>query len=124
MEQRDIRLRGVRGAITVSQNSKEEIIQATRELLAQMVDLNDIFKEEIASCVFSVTQDLDKAFPALAARELGWTYTPLLCTYEMNVPGGLSRCIRVLIHFNTEKSQEAMKHVYLKEAKSLRPDLG
>ena len=117
-------IRGIRGAISVSRNTKSEIIQATRRLLSRMVAANRIDVEEIASAIFSVTCDLDKEFPAIAARRLGWVYTPLLCTYEIDVEGGLPMCIRVLIHVNTEKKQKEMKHVYLGKARTLRPDLG
>ncbi|MGB9613380.1 MAG: chorismate mutase [Candidatus Margulisiibacteriota bacterium] len=113
-------LRGIRGATAVGNNSKEEIISATKELLGEIVAANQLEIEEIASVIFSVTKDLNAEFPAVAARELGWNDTPLLCTYEIDVPGSLPRCIRVLLHVNTEKKQKEMKHIYLAEAQNLR----
>ena len=115
--------RGVRGATTVEHNSRDEILTATRQLLALMIRQNDIRGEDVASAVFSATVDLNAEFPALAARQLGWLDVPLLCTHEMSVPGALPRCIRVLIHWNTDKLQNEVTHVYVKEATRLRPDL-
>jgi chorismate mutase len=117
-------VRGVRGATTVPGNGRREILERTGELLRAMVEKNSIEVEEIASVVFSVTDDLDAEFPAVAARELGWIHTPLFCTREMAVPGSLRGCVRVLLHVNTERLQREMVHVYLHEAKKLRPDLG
>ena len=117
-------LRGIRGAVTVKKNKKDEMVSSTLSLLKKMVSINKIKTEDIASAIFSVTKDLNAEFPAIAARRIGWLYTPLMCTYEVNVPGSLKRCIRVLIHVNSNKSQASMKHVYLGEAKRLRPDLG
>jgi len=113
-------LRGIRGAITVAANTKDEIIAATKELLGQIIKENSFEVEEIASVLFSSTPGLNAEFPAAAAREIGWNETPLLCMQEINVSGSLRNCIRVLIHVNSEKKQKAMKHVYLREAKSLR----
>jgi chorismate mutase len=115
--------RGVRGATTVEADSKAEILTATRQLLALMIRLNDIAPEYVASAIFSTTPDLNSEFPALAARQLGWLEVPLLCTHELSVPGSLPRCIRILVHFNTEKPQSQIRHVYIKEAARLRPDL-
>ncbi|MBN1531259.1 MAG: chorismate mutase [Spirochaetes bacterium] len=117
-------VRGIRGATTVSGNDRGEILEKTAELLRAMVEKNSIAVEDIASAVFSVTDDVDAEFPAVAARDLGWIYTPLFCTREMAVPGGLGRCIRVLLHVNSERPQREMIHVYLHEARRLRPDLG
>ena len=114
--------RGIRGATTVEENSRDEILTATRQLLALMIRLNQIETADVASAVFSVTSDLDAEFPALAARQLGWLDVPLLCTYEVSVPGALPRCIRVLIHWNTGKNQQEITHVYIKDAVRLRPD--
>ena len=114
--------RGVRGAITASENTAEEILKETRRLLALMIRRNDIKPEDVASAIFSVTDDLDAEFPALAARQLGWFDVPLLCTNEIPVPGSLGRCIRILLNWNTDKPQEAIEHIYVKEAASLRPD--
>ncbi len=116
-------LRGIRGAITVERNSAEEIVAATRELLTAIIKENSINIEDIASAFFTVTADLNTGFPATAAREIGWKYVPLLCTTEINVPGGLGKCIRVLVHVNTQKSQKEIKHIYLRDAVQLRVDL-
>jgi chorismate mutase len=115
--------RGVRGATTVEDNSRDEILRATRQLLAPMIRLNRIEHEEVGSAIFTVTRDLDAEFPALAARQLGWLDVPLLCSYEISVPGSLQRCIRVLINWNTNKAQREIQHVYIKDAVRLRPDL-
>jgi len=115
--------RGVRGATTADANSRDEILTATRQLLALMIRLNDIQPEDVASAVFSATRDLNAEFPALAARQLGWLDVPLLCTNEMDVPGSLSQCIRVLVNWNTQRSQTDITHVYIKKAVRLRPDL-
>ncbi len=114
--------RGVRGATTVEEDSPEAILKATRELLALMIHLNGIDPRDVASVIFTTTQDLVSQYPALAARQLGWLDVPLLCGHEMAVPDGLPRCIRVLIHWNTETPQHAIQHVYLREATVLRPD--
>lgn len=116
-------VRGVRGATTVENNTRDEILTATRQLFALMIRLNGIEPEMAASAMFSVTTDLNAEFPALAARQLGWLEVPLLCTYEIDVPGSLRKCIRILINWNTEKSQHDIKHVYIKDAVRLRPDL-
>jgi len=115
--------RGVRGATTADGNSSEEILQATRQLLALIIRKNDIQASDIASAIFSTTTDLDAAFPALAARQLGWIDVPLLCTHEIHVPDSLRQCIRVLIHWNTERDQSEIEHVYVKDAVRLRPEL-
>jgi len=115
--------RGVRGAITVRSNSREAILEATRELLTVMVTRNGIQVEDIASVIFTTTPDLNAEYPAVAARALGWRYVPLLCTHEMAVPHGLPRCIRILLLWNTDRPPTAIRHVYLREAAALRPDL-
>ena len=115
--------RGVRGATTVDANTREEILTATRQLLALMIRLNGMEPADIGSAIFSLTRDLDAEFPALAARQLGWLDVPLLCTYEVDVPGSLRHCVRVLVHWNTDQPQSTIQHVYIKEAKRLRPDL-
>lgn len=117
-------IRGIRGATTAVSNTKEEIIDKTREMLETLLRLNDLRVDDIASAIFSVTSDLDAEFPAVAARKLGWIYTPLFCTLEIPVAGSLRSCIRVLLHVNSDRRQEEMKHAYLHEAKRLRPDLG
>jgi chorismate mutase len=115
--------RGVRGATTADANTRDDILTATRQLLALMIRINGIEPEDVASAIFSLTRDLDAEFPALAARQLGWLDVPLLCTYEVDVPGSLRHCVRVLIHWNTGKPQDEIRHVYVKEAERLRPDL-
>ena len=115
-------LRGVRGATTVEHNNAEEIVTATRELLESLVESNGIAPADTASIIFTTTPDLSAAFPARAARELGWTDTALLGAQEVNVGQGPERCIRVLIHWNTDHRQDEVIHVYLREARHLRPD--
>jgi chorismate mutase len=115
--------RGVRGATTVSSNSRDEILEETRKLLALMIRFNGIETEDVASAIFTLTRDLNAEFPALAARQLGWLDVPLLCGYELEVPGSLGKCVRILIHWNTDKRQEDIVHVYIKDARKLRPDL-
>ncbi len=118
------RCRGVRGATTVETNERESILAATQELLLLIVEANEIEVEEIASAIFSTTPDLDAEFPALAARQLGWHDTALLCNHEIAVPGALQRCIRVLIHWNTPLPLAAIRHVYIRGAVHLRPERG
>jgi len=115
--------RGVRGATTVEIDDREQILQATRQLLALMIRRNGIESTDVGSTIFTVTSDLSAEFPALAARQLGWIEVPLLCAYELSVPDALPRCIRVLVHWNTDKPQSAIQHVYLRDAEKLRPDL-
>ena len=115
--------RGVRGATTVEDNSRESILRATRQLLALMIRRNDIHPEDVASATFSVTADLNAEFPALAARQLGWLDVPLLCTNEIAVPGALGLCVRIMVNWNTDTPQKEIKHVYIREARQLRPDL-
>ncbi|MEM7559793.1 MAG: chorismate mutase [Planctomycetota bacterium] len=115
--------RGVRGATTVPENSRDEILQATRQMLALMIRRNDIDSKDLASATFTVTKDLDAEFPAYAARQLGWLNVPLLCGYEISVESSLQKCIRVLLHWNTDKTQDEVHHVYIHEAVKLRPDL-
>jgi chorismate mutase len=115
--------RGVRGATTADGNTRDEILTATRQLLALMIRINGIEPEQVASAIFSLTSDLDAEFPALAARQLGWLEVPLLCTYEVDVPGSLRKCVRVLVHWNTDKPQDQIRHIYVKDAERLRPDI-
>src|SRR4028118_1231742 len=116
--------RGIRGATTSEANTPDAILQATRELLSQLVEANDLDSADIGSVIFSTTHDLNAEFPALAARELGWHDVALICTHEMSIPKALPMCIRVLIHWNTPKSQAEIKHVYIKGARALRPERG
>jgi chorismate mutase len=113
---------GVRGATTCEENTSESILKASRELLALMIRQNDIQAEDVASAFFSTTTDLDAEFPALAARQLGWWDVALMCVNELDVPGSLRRCIRILLHWNTDKPADKIVHVYIKEAARLRPD--
>jgi chorismate mutase len=115
--------RGVRGATTVEVNTPEAILRGTLELLALMIRQNGIRQEDVASVIFTTSPDLNAEFPALAARQLGWLNVALMCFHELDVPGALPRCIRVLLHWNTEKPAEEVIHVYIKEAARLRPDL-
>lgn len=116
-------LRGVRGATTVERDDPEEILAATEELLEAMLSANEAEVEAIASIVFTTTADLTSAFPAEAARRLGMVYVPLMCMQEIPVPGSLPRAVRVLLHLNTDKAQREVKHVFLRGAQRLRPDL-
>jgi len=113
-------VRGIRGATTVSSDNKEEIIAATKELLQKIAQENQLNIDDIASALFSSTEGLDAEFPAVAARELGWNDTPLLCMREIDVPGSLRNCVRVLLHVNSEKPQKELKHIYLRAAVDLR----
>lgn len=115
--------RGIRGATSVEANDAEAIVAATRELLACIVTANGLAMEDVASAIFTATPDLDTAYPALAAREMGWSDVPLLCMQEMAVVGSLPRCIRVLLLWNTDRSANQVQHVYLHQARVLRPDL-
>ena len=117
-------LRGIRGATAVETDQPEEILQATQELLERILQANPSLRPtDIASAIFTVTPDLRSAYPARAAREIGWERVPMLCAQEIPVPNGLPLCIRVLIHWNTDLPSEAVQHVYLHQATSLRPDL-
>lgn len=117
-------VRGIRGAITVESDQPEVVLAATRRLLEEIGKANPAFQPaDAASVLFTVTPDLTSAFPAAAARQLGWTDVPLMCAQEIPVPGAPPRCIRVLIHWNCDLPQSAVRHVYLGEAARLRPDL-
>jgi len=115
--------RGIRGAISVEGNATAAITTATRRLLEQIVAANNLAIEDVVSVVFTATPDLDTAYPARAAREMGWVNVPLLCMQEMAVVDSLPRCIRVLVHWNTELSPDQIRHIYLGQARTLRPDL-
>lgn len=116
-------VRGVRGAITVEDNTAQAIRKATKELLQQIIEKNDINLEDISCVIFTLTQDLDALYPAVAAREIGFTNVPLLCLNEMKIQGSMEKVLRVLFLINTDKTQEEIKHVYLGQAQKLRPDL-
>ena len=118
-------IRGVRGATTVERNEAAHLRERTGELLRTLVERNGIRPEDVASAILTVTADLDADFPAHAARTLrGWEVVPLLCAREIGVPGSLPRCVRVLIHWNTERAQREIQHAYLHGARALRTDLG
>lgn len=117
-------IRGVRGATTVLQNTEEEITLATEKVVSEMVKANGIKPEDISHIFFSVTADLNASFPAKGIRELdGWTYVPVMCMQEIDVPNSLDFCIRVMMTINTSKSQKEIEHIFQNEAIKLRPDL-
>ncbi len=117
-----MKCRGIRGAITVPENNKEAILTATKGLLEKMVQVNGVNLDDATCILFTTTSDLNAAFPAAAARQLGWTRVPLLCSHEMNVPGSLPKCLRVLLLYNTDKKNEELLHVYLDGAITLRDE--
>jgi chorismate mutase len=107
----------------VRANTPEVILNAADKLLKLMIEKNGIHADDVASAIFTTTSDINAQYPAIVARKLGWRDVALLCGHEMNVPHGLPACLRILIHWNTEKSPQDIVHVYLEEAQSLRPDL-
>ncbi|CAG0952098.1 chorismate mutase [Anaerolineales bacterium] len=116
--------RGIRGATTVAADEPNLILQATRELLEAILKENEGMKpEDVGSAIFTVTEDLASTFPAQAARQMGWSMVPMMCAREIPVPGSLRKVIRVLVHWNTDVPQSEIKHVYLRDAVKLRPDL-
>lgn len=116
--------RGVRGAITVSNNEEAEILTATKRLVEEMIKSNHILAEDVASVFLSVTDDIDATFPAKVIRmQENWTYVPVMCMKEIAVPNGLDKCIRIMMHWNTDVSQQEIQHIYLEKAEQLRPDL-
>jgi chorismate mutase len=117
-------LRGLRGATTVETNTPDAIRKATRELLTEMIEANEIHREDIASAWFTTTTDLNAEFPAVVARnDFGWTNVALMCAHELDVPGSLQMCLRILMHVNTERAQDEMHFIYQREARRLRPDI-
>ena len=116
-------VRAIRGATTAEENKREAIIGATLELLREIEDKNDLKRADAISIIFTVTKDLTAVFPAAAAREMGLTYVPLLDMAAPEIDGSLERCIRIMIHINTDKTKKEIRHVYLRDAKKLRPDL-
>lgn len=116
-------VRGIRGAISAAANTPEAIAEATRQLLTRLQAENGFALEEIGALFLTVTDDLDADFPARAARVHGWGQVPLMCAREIDVPGALPRVIRVLALWNTDRPQAGIRHVYLGEARCLRPDL-
>jgi chorismate mutase len=119
-----MRFRGVRGAVTVEVNTEQAILSATHELLGEMLRANEIDPDDIAGVFFTVTADLNAAFPAEAGRRLpGWSRVPLMDALEIPVPGSLPRCVRVLMLVNTTRTADEVHHIYLRDAERLRPDL-
>jgi chorismate mutase len=116
------RVQGIRGATTVSRNDAAEILEATDELLRTLIDANDLEPDDIVSGLFTVTRDLDAAFPARAAEDFGWNIVALLHATEIPVPGSLPKCIRLLVHAYTSRTRAEIKHCYLRGATVLRPD--
>ncbi|MEK4252853.1 MULTISPECIES: chorismate mutase [Ureibacillus] len=117
-------IRGIRGAITIESNTPDAIYSETERLVLEMARVNNIVPEDIASVIVTTTPDINAAFPAKAVRSIdGWKYVPTMCTHEMDVPGSLPLCIRVLMHVNTSVPQQEIRHVYLNDAVKLRPDL-
>jgi len=117
-------MRGIRGAITVSADRPDEILNETRKLVLEMAKQNGIDPEHVASVIISTTNDISSAFPAKAVRTIeGWTYVPVMCTHEMSVPGSMPLCIRVMMHANTALEQKEINHIYMNDAVKLRPDL-
>jgi chorismate mutase len=115
--------RGIRGAVCVEVNAAQDIVAATRQLLERIVEANGVDAQDVACVIFSTTDDLDADVPARAAREMGWMHTPLLCLREMMAQGGMERVVRVLMLWNTEARLEEVRHIYLGEARRLRPEL-
>ena len=116
--------RGIRGATTIQSDTKDQLLSATKELLDEILCANpDLKSVDIASAFFTVTDDIASVHPALAARQIGWDQVPMMCAREIPVEGSVPLCIRVLIHWNTDKPQSEIKHVYLRDAVKLRPDL-
>lgn len=120
-------MRGIRGATTAASNDAAAIVEATAELLQQLVTLNEVDPDEVAFAYFTTTRDLDAEFPALAARQMGWLDVPLLCGHDMEVrqpnPRGVARCVRILLLYNTELPQREMRHAYLRGAAAIKQDL-
>lgn len=117
-------IRGVRGATTVTVNESSAILEATEQLALAMIEANDIEPDAIASVIVSTTPDVTAVFPARAIRSIeGWTFVPVMCTHEMDVPGAIEKCIRIMMHVNTQKGQQDIQHIYQNEAIKLRPDL-
>jgi chorismate mutase len=117
-------VRGVRGAITVGENTPEAILEGTTLMIQEIIQKNELNPDDVASVILTVTPDLNATFPARAVRAIpGWELVPLMCTTEIPVPGSLPLCIRTLILFNTDKSLQEIRHVFLGGAKVLRPDL-
>lgn len=117
------KVRGLRGATTVSKDTAEEVIEATAELIAEMMSRNDLRKKDLITIIFTATPDISSEFPAAAARKMGISDVPLLCASELGVKGAIPRVIRILMHIYTDREYDALRHVYLRDAKPLRTDL-
>lgn len=118
-----MRVRALRGAITPDENTKEEIVSSSVELLEELLDRNDVATDDVVFIIFTATDDLTAEFPAAAVRKIGLSHIPVICARELSVEGALSRTIRVMMIINTEKAREQLRHVYLKDARQLRTDL-
>lgn len=116
-------VRALRGATTVDADTTEQISERVQALLQQMLDRNDVDKDDCISILFTATDDLHSMFPALAAREMGFGDVPLICARELDITGGTPRCVRIMMHINTDKARNELHHVYLEGAKGLRDDL-
>ena len=114
------KVRGIRGATTAEENSRESILEATTDLVERMIEANDIDSDDVAAAFFTATQDLNAEFPALAARRLGWDNVALMCAHEMAVPGAPARCIRALVLLNTTRTAGELRNVYIRGAEHLR----
>jgi len=119
----DARVRALRGATTLEADEREHLFARTQELVAAMLDRNELIEDDLISIVFTATDDVHSAYPAEAAREAGITHVPLLCTRELDIDGGIERCIRVLLHAYTPRTPQELRHVYLHDARQLRTDL-
>ena len=114
------KVRGIRGATTAVSNTREAILEATKELLAKLIEANDIDADDVAATLFTTTQDLNAEFPAAAARQIGWDHVALMCSHEMAVPDAHQQCIRVLVLVNTDKSPQELSNIYMRGAENLR----
>ena len=115
-----IKLRAIRGATTADENTKDAIVDATREMLESLVEENDFELDDVISAFFTTTKDLNAQFPAVAARKIGWVDVALMCSHEMFIADAQERCIRVMVHVNSDKTSKEINNVYLKEAINLR----
>ncbi|MDQ0188544.1 chorismate mutase [Alicyclobacillus cycloheptanicus] len=119
-----MKVRGIRGAVTVDANTSDAIFHATKQLMEEIIERNQLDCDNVASVLLTMTPDLTASFPAKAVRSIpGWQWVPLMCAVELNIEGALPRCIRVLLHVNTDQPQDELNHVYLGGATVLRPDL-
>jgi len=118
-----VALRALRGAITCSENTREEIVSRTQTLVTEMLRRNEVAHDDLVSIIFTATPDLTAEFPATAARALGLGDVPLLCARELAVDGGMPLCVRVLVHLDTDRDRSELHHVYLEGARALRDDL-